>query len=58
MIDRRRIAGARAITNRALEIGKGTARLLDSKNHLTVVSTEMSCPNCGRAFEELDTRLF
>jgi len=58
MIDRRRIAGARAITNRALEIGKGTARLLDSKNHLTVVSTEMSCPNCGRAFEELDPRLF
>jgi excinuclease ABC subunit A len=58
VIDRRRIASAREITRRALEIGRGTARLLDSKNRLTVVSTEMSCPNCGRAFEELDPRLF
>ena len=45
-------------SRRALEIGRGTARLLDSKNRLTVMSTEMSCPNCGRAFEELDPRLF
>ncbi|HEX3420273.1 MAG TPA: excinuclease ABC subunit UvrA [Candidatus Udaeobacter sp.] len=57
-IDRRRIASAREITHRSLEIGRGTARLLDSKNRLTVLSTEMSCPNCGRAFEELDPRLF
>jgi len=49
---------AREIASRALEIGRGTARLLDSKNRLTVMSTEMSCPNCGRAFEELDPRLF
>ncbi|HEX5492601.1 MAG TPA: excinuclease ABC subunit A [Candidatus Udaeobacter sp.] len=49
---------ARDIAHRALEIGRGTARLLDSKNRVTVVSTEMSCPNCGRAFEELDPRLF
>jgi excinuclease ABC subunit A len=48
----------REIAERALEIGRGTARLLDSKNHVNVVSTEMSCPNCGRAFEELDPRLF
>jgi excinuclease ABC subunit A len=58
VIDRRRIASAREITGRALEIGRGTARLLDSKGRLSVVSTEMSCPNCGRAFEELDPRLF
>jgi len=58
VIDRRRIASAREIARRALEIGRGTARLLDSKNRLTVMSTEMSCPNCGRAFEELDPRLF
>jgi excinuclease ABC subunit A len=58
VIERRRIASAREITRRALEIGRGTARLLDSRNRLTVVSTEMSCPNCGRAFEELDPRLF
>jgi excinuclease ABC subunit A len=48
----------RQVTERALEIGRGTAHLLDSKNRLTVMSTEMSCPNCGRAFEELDPRLF
>src|SRR5437016_3235691 len=58
LIDRKRIAKARQFAGRALEIGRGTARLLDSKNRLTVLSTEMSCPNCGRAFEELDPRLF
>jgi len=58
VIDRRRGSSAREITGRALEIGRGTARILDSKNRLTVVSAEMSCPNCGRAFEELDPRLF
>jgi excinuclease ABC subunit A len=58
VIDARRILKARSLTQRALEIGRGTARLLDSKNRLTVVSTEMSCPGCGRAFEELDPRLF
>ena len=58
VVDRRRIADAREIARRALEIGRGTARLLDSKNRVTIVSTEMSCPNCGRAFEELDPRLF
>jgi excinuclease ABC subunit A len=58
VIDRKRIGNTRDVAKRALEIGRGTARLLDSKNRLTVVSTEMSCPNCGRAFEELDPRLF
>ena len=58
LIDWKRIAGTRDVARRALEIGRGTARLLDSKNRLTVMSTEMSCPNCGRAFEELDPRLF
>src|SRR6266513_1835652 len=58
VIDAKRIAKARNLAPRALEIGRGTAHLLDSKNRLTVMSTEMSCPNCGRAFEELDPRLF
>jgi excinuclease ABC subunit A len=58
LIDRKRIAETRDVIRRALEIGRGTGRLLDSKNRLTVMSTEMSCPNCGRAFEELDPRLF
>jgi excinuclease ABC subunit A len=58
VIHAKRIANARKLAARALEIGRGTAHLLDSKNRLTIVSTEMSCPNCGRAFEELDPRLF
>jgi len=58
VIDKKRIAKARNLSQRALEIGRGTARLLDAKRRLTVMSTEMSCPGCGRAFEELDPRLF
>jgi excinuclease ABC subunit A len=58
VIDKKRIAKARNLAQRALDIGRGTAHLLDSKNNVTVMSTEMSCPNCGRAFEELDPRLF
>ena len=58
VIDARRILKARNLTQRALDIGRGTAHLLDSKHRLTVMSTEMSCPGCGRAFEELDPRLF
>jgi excinuclease ABC subunit A len=57
-IDAKRILKARNLTQRALEIGHGTAHLLDSRNDLTTVSMEMSCPGCGRAFEELDPRLF
>jgi excinuclease ABC subunit A len=57
-IDARRILKARNLVQRALHIGRGTAHLLDSKHRVTVMSTEMSCPGCGRAFEELDPRLF
>ncbi len=46
------------ILRRALEIGKGTAKLRDAYGKLTVLSSEMSCPGCGRSFEELDPRLF
>jgi excinuclease ABC subunit A len=51
-------AGVRALVERALEIGKGSARLLDEKGHSTILSTEMNCPKCGESFEELDPRLF
>ena len=51
-------AGVRALVERALEIGKGTARLLDAKDRSTILSTEMNCPKCGESFEELDPRLF
>jgi excinuclease ABC subunit A len=58
VLDAKRILKARNLVQRALEIGRGTAHLLDAKNRLTTMSTEMSCPGCGRAFEELDPRLF
>ncbi|MBA2743328.1 MAG: ATP-binding cassette domain-containing protein, partial [Chthoniobacterales bacterium] len=58
VIDAKRIRKARNLVQRSLEIGRGTAHLLDAKHRLTVMSTEMSCPGCGRAFEELDPRLF
>jgi excinuclease ABC subunit A len=51
-------AGVRALVERALEIGKGTARLLDAKGRSTILSTQMNCPKCGESFEELDPRLF
>ena len=58
VIDAKRILKARNLVQRAIDIGRGTAHLLDAKHRLTVMSTEMSCPGCGRAFEELDPRLF
>ncbi|HEU4679085.1 MAG TPA: excinuclease ABC subunit UvrA, partial [Terrimicrobiaceae bacterium] len=49
---------AREIVRRALEIGKGSARVRDSKGRFHILSSEMNCPECGRAFEPLDPRLF
>ena len=49
---------ARDLIRRALEIGKGSARVRDSKGKFHIVSSEMNCPECGRAFEPLDPRLF
>lgn len=46
------------VVRRAIEVGKGTARLVDSSQKSHVLSTEMNCPDCGRAFEELDPRMF
>ena len=51
-------AGLRAAIEDAIKIGKGTARLIDAKGETTVLSANMSCPSCDRAFEELDPRLF
>ena len=48
----------REIVKRALDIGKGTARFVDAKGKSVTLSTEMSCPECRTAFEELDPRLF
>ena len=45
-------------TKRALEIGKGTARIIDAKGVSRVLSAERNCPKCARAFEPLQPRLF
>jgi excinuclease ABC subunit A len=42
----------------ALRIGNGSAFLSSRKGIRTVLSSEMTCPSCGTAFEELDPRLF
>ncbi len=49
---------AKHLVRRALDIGKGSARVRDSKGNFHIVSSEMNCPDCGRAFEPLDPRLF
>ncbi len=49
---------ARELVRRALEIGKGSARVRDSRGKFHIVSSEMNCPECARAFEPLDPRLF
>ncbi|GAT35551.1 excinuclease ABC subunit A [Terrimicrobium sacchariphilum] len=47
-----------AIVRRAIELGKGSARVRDSKGEYHILSSEMNCPSCARAFEPLDPRLF
>jgi len=43
----------------AFEAGRGAASVLaDGATEPTLVSLEHTCPGCGRAFEELDPRLF
>ncbi|MGB1128890.1 MAG: excinuclease ABC subunit UvrA, partial [Haloferula sp.] len=43
---------------RALEIGKGTLRILTPDKKIVLLSTEASCPSCNQSFDELDPRLF
>ncbi|NDG72479.1 MAG: excinuclease ABC subunit A, partial [Proteobacteria bacterium] len=46
------------LVRKALRMGKGTARMEDANGKSTILSTEMNCPSCSRAFEPLDPRLF
>ncbi len=48
----------RELVETALRVGKHTAKFLDSANQLHLVSTTMCDPVTGRAFEELDPRMF
>lgn len=58
-IDQRaKIDEIREALESALKLGRGTARFLDAKAKVQVVSTERCDPETGRSFEELDPRLF
>jgi len=46
------------ILKKALDIGKGSARAVESDGKSHVLSSAMNCPSCSRAFEPLDPRLF
>ena len=46
------------VIRRAVEMGKGTAHILDHRNQIIVASTEMFCPESGVAFETPEPRLF
>lgn len=58
--------GLLEIVQRALEVGKGTAKVRQELPHkkgknkfsTQLLSIEMNCPDCGRSFEDLDPRLF
>ena len=53
-----KVAAITSAVTLALKYGRGTARLLDEKGKITILSSEMSCPQCATAFDELDPRLF
>jgi excinuclease ABC subunit A len=48
----------RPLVEKALKLGKGTLKLRLPDKSIQVLNTEMSCPQCGTSFEELDPRLF
>ena len=48
----------RASVEEALRLGRGTARILDAKNKISVLSAQLSCPVTGESFEPPEPRLF
>ncbi|MEI6279697.1 MAG: excinuclease ABC subunit UvrA, partial [Verrucomicrobiae bacterium] len=51
VLDRPDAKAADDLVRRALALGRGTARVVDAKGKSAVLSTEMNCPSCSRAFE-------
>ncbi len=51
-------AALREALARALDYGKGTIKVADSRGRTAIFSTRRACPGCGRSFAELDPRLF
>ena len=46
------------LIDEALKLGHGTIFALDNHKQLTIHSTERSCPQCSRSFEQLDPKMF
>src|SRR5439155_3131150 len=51
-------SSAEKVIDEALRLGNGTLFALDADDHVSVHSTERSCPKCGRSFEALDPKNF
>lgn len=47
-----------ARVDEALGIGHGVLLAQDRRNRVTVHSTELACPGCGRSFQPLDPKFF
>jgi excinuclease ABC subunit A len=48
----------RELIEQALQLGRGTLYALGKDGHLSVHSTERSCPQCGDSFGPLDPKMF
>ncbi len=46
------------LIDETLKLGHGTLLALDNHGKTSIHSTERSCPNCGRSFEQLDPKNF
>ena len=46
------------LVDETLKLGNGLLLALDRQGHVSVHSTERSCPKCGRSFEALDPKNF
>jgi excinuclease ABC subunit A len=49
---------AHELIDEALRLGRGTIYALGNDRHVTVHSTERTCPQCGDSFGELDPKMF
>jgi excinuclease ABC subunit A len=62
VLDKKGVRGARIapqqLIDETLKLGRGTLFALDNHGHISVHSTERSCPDCGRSFEPLDPKNF
>src|SRR5262245_185256 len=50
--------GERSLIEDTLKLGNGMLLAMDATGHVSVYSTERSCPSCGRSFEPLDPKNF